>query len=488
MTSRRTGLLICVCLTLLAGALRFYRLGDWPFWRDEMETSLEVRSLIESTPLPDGQNYRLPRLIPLSYSLLTLGQRAFGADEFGSRVLPALFGVLQILLVFVLLDRSAGRSTALATALLMTFWPDHINRSQENRFYTIGAVLAALSILAGALAVRRRSLGWAVTAAAAAAVGVLAHTLLALLLGGLFVGWLAAAWVRRDRRLARLAWVVPAAGFLLVPLFLFYLLPLGRGWNAGEYFGYGVGQSVLSAACLLGWPVMLLAGLGVLLTVRRPTALNVYWLSWAALSAALVVLLPLVVVYHAEYGFLFALGLLVPAGRGVAVIYERLRGHHRLAGWAWLGAACMLNLPSLASHYLDGSRLDFRVTARYVAAHARTGDHVSSFSPRVFRHYAPQGLDVKSLLPFHEAGAVERLTGGSGRLWIVVFSQRGGKEKALEDWLGRHCSLRFVHRPRRFDYFENATEVYLFSPPEDARATRPAGPAFAQAGGKGGNE
>jgi hypothetical protein len=458
-------LLICVGLAMLAGALRFHRLGDWPFWRDEMETSLEVRSLLEPTPLPESQNYRLPRLIPLSYGLLTAGQRVFGADEFGSRVLPALMGVLQVLLVFVLLDRAAGRSTALATALLLAFWPEHLNRSQENRFYTIAAVLASLSILAGAIAVRRRSLGWAFTAAAAAMVGVLAHTLLVLLLGGLFVGWLAAARVARDRRVGRLAWVVPVAGLLLVPLFVFYLLPLGRGWNDSEMFGYSVRQSVLSTVCLLGWPVVLLAGLGLLTFLRR-REVDAYWLSWASVSAALVVVLPLAVVYHPEYGFLFSLGLLVPAGRGVAVIYERLREHNRLAGWAWLGAACLLNLPSLASHYIDGSRLDFRVTARYVASHARQGDRVSSFSPRVFRHYAPQGLEVKGLVPFHEQGAVERLTGGAERLWIVVFSQRGGKEKELEDWLGRHCSLHFVHRPRRFDYYENTTEVYLFYPPD----------------------
>lgn len=57
-----------------------------------------------------SQLYRLPRMIPVSYSLLWIGYELFGRDEFGSRVMPALLGTLQVPLVYVFLRPLAGRA------------------------------------------------------------------------------------------------------------------------------------------------------------------------------------------------------------------------------------------------------------------------------------------------------------------------------------------------------------------------------------------
>jgi hypothetical protein len=463
----RTGLLIGLGLLLLAGSLRFYRLGEWPFWRDEGEALAEVASFSGAADFPkDSPIYRLPRIIPFSYTLLSWGQRTFGADEFGSRVVPALFGVAQVLLIFFLLDRCLGRKVALVTALLFALWPEHINRSQENRFYTTGAFFASLCMLAGALAVRRRSLAWAGLACVAATVGVFVHSLLTLLFPALLAAFFLAGKVEPDTRGRTRLVLVASVGFVTAIAFVVLILPLARGWNEGETFGYGVARSLLAAAALLGWPVLLLAGLGLLGSLQKPTAQDAYWATWAGVWVAVNAFLPLAVVFHPEYGFLFALGILVPAGRAVVQIYQAFRLRSRLAGYGWLAAACLLNLPSLASHYSDGSRLDFREPARFIAAHCGTGDRVSSFAPRVFRHYGPADLPVVSL-PGNPEEGFPRLGAGADRLWIVAFSQRGGKDPALEKWLGRNCTLQFTHRPRRFDYYENVTEVYLYVPPSE---------------------
>jgi hypothetical protein len=462
MNRRTRRFVIASALLLVAAGLRFSHLGAWPLWRDEMETLRDVRSFTGEEAFPtDSQNHRLPRLIPLSYELLAHGQRLFGTDEFGSRVVPAAVGIVQIALVLVLLRGSLGRRTAFAVALLMVFWPEHINRCQENRFYTIAAMLATLSMLASARAVRRRSVGWMIAACVIAAVAVLAHTLLALLFGGLFVALLAASWAGQDQRLRRLAWLAPAVGLVVAAAFAVWLLPLARGWNEGATFGSTPARSVLTAISLLGWPVAVLAGLGICLMARNPTPSDAYWLAWTACLGLGVVLLPLVVVYHAEYTFLFAFAALVPAGRAVARIAELLRARSPAMRTAWLTAACLLSLPGLLSHYVDGSRLDFRTPAEFVAAHWRPGDRVSSFSPHVFQHYAPAVDDVVSLPD--DPAQLGKLADG-GRLWVVVWSQRGGKPADLEAWLTGHCRLCFAHRPHRFDYYDNNTEVYLLHP------------------------
>jgi hypothetical protein len=461
--NRRTGrLLIALGLLAVAAALRFYHLGTWPLWRDEMESLLDVQSFTGAAEFPpDSQTYRLPRLIPLSYELLAFGQRTFGEDEFGSRVVPALAGVVQIALVLLLLRGSLGRRTAFAVALLMVFWPEHINRSQESRFYTIAATLATLTMLLGAKAVRRRSAVWMAAACVVATAAVLTHTLLGLLFAGLFVALLAASRAGQEERLRRLAWIAPAAGAIVAVAFVIWLLPLARSWNEGATFGSTPARSVLTATSLLGWPVAVLAGLGICLMARNPTPTDAYWLAWTACLALGVMTLPVVLVYHSEYTFLFAFAALVPAGKAVARIGDLLRLRSPAMRIAWLAAACLFSLPSLLSHYVDGSRHDFRAPAEYVSAHWQPGDRVSSFSPHVFRHYAPELPDVISLPddPTHLGRLAQR-----GRLWIVVWSQRGGKPERLEAWLTAHCRLCFAHRPHRFDYYDNNTEVYLLNP------------------------
>ncbi|MBY0521843.1 MAG: glycosyltransferase family 39 protein [Gemmataceae bacterium] len=465
MTPRRTLLLLILVLAVLAGGLRFFRLGAWPFHGDELAMQAEV-AIFGRGPDPAStlQADRLPRLIPLSYGAQFVSYSLFGSNEFGSRVLPALLGTLYIVMVFVLLDRTMGRATALATSLLLAFWPEHVYRSQENRFYMIAAVPAALCMLAGARAVQKRSGWWAALACGAALTAVFAHTLQGMLLGGLFLGIGVAAWRANDGRLVRLLGIVAAGGVIAAGVFVIYLLPIVRGWNGGGSWGYPVSHSVMASASQLGWPILLLALLGFLLLCRNGDALDCYWASWAAVWAGASVLLPLVVAYHPAYVFPLSLGVLVLAGRAVAQVYEGLRTQSAMAGYAWVALACLFSLPSLVSHYSDGSRLDYRTPAEHVGARWQPGDRVAAVSPGLLQHYTRSGVEPIGINADNPVPALRRLAQGEGRLWIVVPSFRGGKPEPLRKWLGTHCSQELRTCGKRFDYYENATEVYLYVP------------------------
>ena len=70
-------LFITLVLLFLAGSLRFYRLGDWPFTGDETATLQEVESLFSTGQvLEDNQIYRPPR-DPIEYSGSLHGKHAF---------------------------------------------------------------------------------------------------------------------------------------------------------------------------------------------------------------------------------------------------------------------------------------------------------------------------------------------------------------------------------------------------------------------------
>lgn len=463
---RRTILLIiCLELGLLAAGLRFYRLGDWPFHGDELAALDEAQSLVESHDEPlTNQKDRLPRLLPLGYFVLYLDHEIFGRDEFGSRVSTALLGALHVVLVFFFLERTLGRVPALATALLILLWPEHLYRSQENRYYMTATVCASLAMLLGAVAVQRRSFGWTFGACVAAFAAILAHTLQGLLFAGLFLAIFAAGRIAADRRVFRLLLVVAGSGLAAIIFFVCYLLPLVRGWNAGESWGYSLSHSVMASVSQLGWPIALLAFVGLLTSARGDPAQAGYWITWAALWAVAAVLLPFFVAYHPGYVFPFTLGALVLAGRAIAVIYEALRPQYALAAGVWLGVTCLFNLPSVVSHYADGSRGDLRSAGEFITENWQPGDRVAAFSPRLVKHYVAPGIEPIGLKTSDPVPDLRKLSRTSERLWIVVPSSRGGKPERLAEWLGKHCTLEMARRSKRIDYHENVTEVFLYEP------------------------
>jgi hypothetical protein len=467
MNDRRVLVAIALGLALLAGGLRFYRLGNWPLHGDELATIDEARALF--TPLagaPTTQIERLPRLVPLGASLLYAGHELFGRDEFGLRVMGALFGTLHVVLVFLCLNGSLGRVPALATALLIAFWPEHLYRSQENRYYMLATAFASLGMLCGALALPRRSVAWTALGCLAIFAAILTHTLQGLLLGGLFVALLAAG----GRAMLRPLLVVAGAGVIAGIYFVAYALPIIRGWNAGESWGYGISHSLFAAISQLGWPIALLAAVGFLGAWQQGTEQGRYWMSWAVIWLVTSAVLPLVVPYHPAYVFPLSLGVLVLAGQAVGMIYEGLRAQHALAAAAWVGLAALLNLPGLVSHYADGSRPDLRTAARFVARQWQDGDRVCTYSPRLLQHYLPDDIRANGISLSRPVADLQKNARTQDRFWVVIASGRGGKAPEVEAWLNQHCTLALRERPRRFDYYENVTEVYLFSPPGPAVA------------------
>jgi uncharacterized membrane protein len=450
---------------LLAGALRFYRLGDWPFAGDELFTLREEASLFMGSEAPqDSQVYRLPQLIPLSYLILHIGNTAFGRDEFGSRLLLAIFGTVIVPIVFLLLEKLKGRSTAVSASLLLAVWPEHVYQSQQTRFYIIAAFFCFLSVLVGAFAAQRRSAYSACVASCRGVAALLCHTETAVSQGIIFAGVLAGALAERQRVPKGILLVFLGTGVLAIGFFAVYLRPLMQGWNEGSAWGYSVTHSVVASVNMLGWPVALLAALGFLLLLQERTAQNWYWVTCALGCGVVTVALPRLVVYQPSYVFPFALGVMVLAGCAIGVLYEYLRHRNLALAFAWTALACMMNLPSLASHYVDGSRVDIRTAAQYVKKNWKLNDCVTGHSMGLFGYYAEGCQPAIPLSRAEPIPKLEELVSRQKRLWVVLQSSRSGLAEDVRRWLGTHCSHELKVRRTRFDYADYAVDVFLYTP------------------------
>ena len=129
-------------VTLLGGALRFYRLGSEPIWLDEAFTlrfaQMSFYNLWFAYPISEPNP-------PLYYTLQKFWF-AFGQSEAAIRSLSAIIGTLNVPLLYVLGRILGGHWIGLTAAALLATSVVHIQFSQEARAYSLLIAAATLAL------------------------------------------------------------------------------------------------------------------------------------------------------------------------------------------------------------------------------------------------------------------------------------------------------------------------------------------------------
>jgi 4-amino-4-deoxy-L-arabinose transferase-like glycosyltransferase len=87
-------------ITLLAAALRLYKLGEWSFWIDELYTINHATAHFSSLNLllqniPPARNW-----IPVSVILAAQALNIWGVGEWSARIVAALIGILSVPILY----------------------------------------------------------------------------------------------------------------------------------------------------------------------------------------------------------------------------------------------------------------------------------------------------------------------------------------------------------------------------------------------------
>ncbi len=331
--------LAAVAVIVLASGLRATGLGRWSFSSDELGTFNDVAMFLDPPKPIVHPDQAVPRVIPLAMLALDAGHRAFGRDEFGCRLVVAIFGVLHIAVVVVGLSRVLPRGVALTAGLWLTVSVEHIFYSQYHRFYTLAALLAAAAMLAGARSVRTGSGWWMAAACALAGFGVAVHTLTGAVFGVLLVGGIVAAIEGKRRPL-----IVAAGGAALAAgAFVLVIMPvIGAKAGLTSWTGLTPLHAVFGAVMQASWPVCVLAVPGAVVLWRRDRAQAAFWFGALAVWAGAAVVLPKVLPYHSAYIFPLALPAFVLAAVAVAELAAAVRlrrNRGRRARLDWVTAA-----------------------------------------------------------------------------------------------------------------------------------------------------
>jgi hypothetical protein len=456
--------IVVIVLIIVAGAMRLYKLDTWSFANDEVATIHETDVLFGKGTAPEeSPQWRLPRVNCLAYAFHYAGDSIAGRSEFGARLVPAVFGILSIGILYILLRKLTSISLAVTASVLVMLWPCHLFHSQQARNYVIAFFFATGCTLLGAYVLKRRSVTATVLLGVFAVCLVLTHALMGFVWGAILAAIVLGSLIQRRMLPKAIVGLFALETAVLLAILFCHILPLARGWNSSATFGYEPFHAALSAVHLLSWPVFLLAALGAIIcSVEIKKPLYAYWLVCGICWGLAVLVLPQVVVLHPGYFFPFAIAPIILAAVAITRIFQLLSESHLIVAIAWVCVACSFNLPSVVSHYKDGTRHDIRSAAACVRENWREGDRVTTmFAPRTHELYAP---NCTPCIPLSLAGPVthlQQLQLEEGRLWIVALGYRGGVPEDLRYWLAKNAT--FVHRAyrKRFDYSEYSVEVHL---------------------------
>jgi 4-amino-4-deoxy-L-arabinose transferase-like glycosyltransferase len=440
-------------ITLVAFALRFYKLGEWSFWYDESYTLRDVRRLFE-LGLLDQQ---------ISRSLIYLVVNTLGTSEFTARLAPALIGVLSIPILFFPIRQMLGPGVALLASLFLAINPWHLYWSQNARFYTALLLFYTLALLVFYFGIEKDK-PW--------------YMVLTLVLLGLAV----------QERLFAVFLVPVVAAYLLILRFLPFEKPAGLRWRnilillipsllIGLLYSLEFIQDPQKWLRGFTWvnnnPFWILSG--VIFYVGLPfmcmgAVAAIFMLvnkNRAALLLALAAVFPLAALmalslfqYTANrYAFVSLTSWLILAALGVWLLFTQSKG----LGWVLaVGALLILTLEPISEAYLyyryqNGNRDNWKAAFTLINRLKEPGDQVVVTNTQLGDFYT--GEPTQNYIRFD----TENLPDDGSRIWFVEDNNLGEKIVDKLRWVETNSEMiaNFdVHvRARNFKM-----RVYLLDP------------------------
>lgn len=446
-------------ITLVAAALRFYRLGEWSFWIDEVWSIMDALGLGTSrTDLVDSH--------VLFYLLVRPALVFLGINEWSARLVPALIGVVSVPILFFPTKRVFGVWVALLAAILLAVAPWHIFWSQNVRYYTLLLLLYNLSLLFVYWGLETDQFRYIVASSATWVLALLTNLTAAWLSPTVlaYVFLLKALPIDRPPGL-RPKNLIP---FVLLPP-VYFLYEVYRVMFAGKdvavsrllsFFlvggSLGALRTVAGVTYYVGVPLMCL-GLwgGIWLLVEKKRS-GLFLLVGVFVPLLLLITLSLFSFVHDRYVFVTLPIWIVLGGVAVKEIFSHAGRRGRVLV---LGVAILLLVDPAAQDWLyfeyqNGNRWNWKGAFAEVQQMKAEGDLVATTWQELGRYY----LDGE-VMSMHELDPLA-VVGSGRRIWFV---DDGWVNPALSGWLQETAELVHVldvHLPGKVFQMR----VYLYDP------------------------
>ena len=454
-------------ITLFAAVLRFYKLGTWSFWIDEIYTINHASSHFSSLGLildhiPPNRNW-----IPLSVILTAQIMNIWGINEWSARFVSAVVGVLTIPVLYLPLRKVFNYRVALIAVLLLSASEWHIFWSQNARFYTSLLLFYSLALFVFYFAIELDRPVYLVVFYVLFYMALSERIIAVLIIPVAFI-YLLLLWVLPFEKPAGfkirniLILSAPIIAFLLYEVYLFVT-------TADFVFASDIDllappidspiRLLIVIAFSIGIPILCLALFSGLNLLMKKDRAGLFFLIAAVLPPLLFALANPFVFTVERYAFMTLLFWIGLAANGIVSIFTFAgRPGIMLA----VGVLCLLLADAAGAGLLyyqinHGNRLNWEESVDYVRERMQDGDVVVSTRAPLASYYLGEDvLEFQDLLP-------EDLEKINKPIWFIIDHPGIWHVKEIsKTWMENHAGLT------QFSFLRvregNAMVIYFYDP------------------------
>lgn len=460
-------------ITIFAAALRFYKLGEWSFWIDEIHTINHATSHFSSWDLifqniPPARNW-----IPVSVLMTAQMLNAWGISEWSARLSSMVIGILTLPILYIPTRKIFGSRVALIAVLLLALTPWHIFWSQNARFYTSLMLFYSLALFAFHIGMEEDKPHYLFLFLVLVYLAA-SERLTALFIFPVILFYLAALWILgfekpkglNFRNLAIIALPLVLGGF--VELYSRIVIGESRFFADFNWFTqYQIDDPLRLLVFIgnnLGIPLMVMAVFSSVFLISKRNRPGLLLIVSALGPLCLLVILNLFIFTKDRYIFITLFSWIILTVIGITEIASRITGSRR---WLILGlffvffahAANDMLLYYRANH---GNRLQWKSAFSMVKEQADEKDVVVAFWPEFGPFYADREISPYATVD------VETMLESGQRYWFVLDSETIWINFEIKSWVEANAELVDFWSLRRAE--ENILWIYLYDP---ARSPNP---------------
>ena len=379
---RRT-VFVASALFLFACALRFFRLGAWSFWSDEIAT------------LRDAQDLRGVIGYPVGYALIGWVVSLGGASELVARIVPAVAGAATVPVLYLIGRRIFSNRAGWLAAIFLALSTYHLFFSQFARYYTLLVLIGLLAMWALYCGIERNRKRWLLAGLFLLGIAFWTHWSAGLLVPAVVVYLIwSAAGADRPKGLVRanvalLLAPVVIGGIILAPATLRFL----AGWTGTAGFSVRrAGWTVAKLLYRMEIAAILCAGAGAWMMLRRRDRRVKWLLAFGVVPPMLAVLFVGFSKGGSRFGIVSLPAVMLLAGAALDLMLKGLPDKRRKLVYVVAGLVVFsMGMKDIAYFTTEkGQRPRWREAAGYTAELIRArGERylVYAPSPHVVRHY-----------------------------------------------------------------------------------------------------
>jgi mannosyltransferase len=444
---------LLVIITLLAGVLRFYKLGEWSFWGDEMITVDRVQGAFSNGIT----------LTPASTLFTYMALGLFGTSEWTARLAPALVGMISVPILYFPFRKLAGPLVALLAVLLLAVAPWHLYWSQNARFYTTMLLFYTLALLTFYFGIEEDRPWYLLLSLFFTGLAMI-ERLSALLLIPVLVSYLALLKVlpiekppgfrMRNLALFFLPGAIPAL-FLALP----YLQNPEKWWSTFAWVNNNPFWLLAGVIYYIGIPVICLGGLGALYLLTKQDRAALFLILGALVPLVLVLGISLFQYTANRYVFISLTSWLILASMALKELFLHTPKNARILTFGVLAIVLLMPLSEnmLYYKYQHGNRDNWRGAFTYIKQHKSADDVVVVPNRRLADYYLEERV-----VDMSEADLTHIQENGN-RVWFVEDMNVQPKWPHVLDWINEN-----THQVAEMDVHVQARtfrmRVYLYDP------------------------